>query len=122
MLVPAGFLAIGAILTGVLFKETFIGYDNLNFWNNSILFIQSIQPQHPPIWLLILTPIIVILTIPLSYYLFIKNEKILKNFVLRNQFLYNFLINKWYFDELYNLIFVEPIKKILLVQYTNLRL
>jgi len=68
--------------------------------------------HHPPIWLLLITPIIVILAIPISYYLFIKNEKILKNFIEKNKLLYNFLLKKWYFDELYNFIFVEPIKKI----------
>ena len=59
-----------------------------------------------------ITPVLVILTIPISYYLFIKNEKILKNFIIKNNFLYNFLVKKWYFDELYNFIFVEPIKKV----------
>ena len=112
MLLPSCLLAIGAILCGVLFKETFIGKDNLNFWNDSILFLQSVENVHPPNWLLLLTPIIVILAIPVSYYLFIQNEKILRNFLLKNQLLYNFLLKKWYFDELYNLIFVEPIKKI----------
>ena len=62
--------------------------------------------------LLISTPLIVTLAIPLSYYLFVKNEKILKDFILKNNSLYNFLLNKWYFDELYNFIFVEPLKKI----------
>ena len=52
------------------------------------------------------------MAIPISYYLFIKNENILKNLVLKNKFLYNFLLNKWYFDELYDLIFVIPIKKL----------
>ena len=61
---------------------------------------------------MIITPAAVIVIIPISYYLFVKNEKILKNFILKNQTLYNFLINKWYFDELYNLVFVEPIKRI----------
>ena len=112
MLLPSCLLAIGAILCGALFKEIFIGQDNLNFWNDSILFLQSVEHAHPPKWLLLLTPMIVILAIPVSYYLFIQNEKILRNFLLKNQLLYNFLLKKWYFDELYNLIFVEPIKKI----------
>jgi NADH-quinone oxidoreductase subunit L len=89
----------------------FIGY-NTHFWNSSILFLQTSQYNHPPTWLLIITPLIVIAMIPISYYLFIKNNKILTNFVVKNKFLYNFLINKWYFDDLYNFIFVEPIKKI----------
>ena len=77
-----------------------------------ILFLEAFERSHPPTWLLITTPLTVILIIPISYYLFVENEKILKNFVLKNQFLYNFLLNKWYFDELYNFIFVEPLKKV----------
>ena len=90
----------------------FIGHDSSQFWSSSILFLQSIQHDHPPIWLLVITPTVVTIAIPIAYYLFVANEKILQNFVLRNQALYNFLANKWYFDELYNFIFVEPIKKI----------
>jgi NADH-quinone oxidoreductase subunit L len=112
MLIPSCLLAIGAVLTGILFKEIFIGHDSAQFWSSSILFLESIQHDHPPIWLLFLTPVLVIIAIPVAYYLFIANEKILKNFVLKNQTLYNFLINKWYFDELYNFIFVDPLKKI----------
>ena len=51
------------------------------------------------------------MAIPFSYYLFVTNEKILKYLISKNQFIYNFLLNKWYFDELYNFIFVEPLKK-----------
>jgi len=112
MLLPSSLLAIGAILSGILFKEIFIGNDSSLFWNNSILFLQSMQNDHPPIWLLITTPTVVIVAIPISYYLFIKNEKILQKFILKNKFLYNFLANKWNFDEMYNFVFVEPLKKI----------
>jgi len=110
MLVPTSLLAIGAITVGLLFKDIFIG-NNTEFWSNSILFLNNLQNDHPPIWLLVITPLIVIITIPLTYYLFVENEQILKNFVLKNQKIYNFLLNKWYFDELYDLIFVQPIKK-----------
>ena len=89
----------------------FIGYDSSQFWSSSILFLQTIQHDYPPTWLLVITPAVVIITIPITYYLFVENEKILKNFVLKNQVIYNFLVNKWYFDEFYNFIFVEPLKK-----------
>ena len=112
MLVPSCLLAIGAIVTGLLFKEIFIGSESHNFWGDSILFLKSFEHDHLPIWLTTLTPTIVIFAIPISYYLFIKNEKILKNFILKNSSLYNFLLNKWYFDELYDFVFVEPVKKI----------
>ena len=111
MLIPSCLLAIGAIITGILFKEMFIGSDT-QFWSSSILFLQTIQQGHPPTWLLVITPLLVIIAIPTAYYLFVENERILKNFILKNHRLYNFLVNKWYFDELYNFIFVEPVKKI----------
>ena len=111
MLIPTSILAVGSIMTGILFKEIFIGPET-QFWNNSILFLQTIQYEHPPAWLLIITPLIVVAVIPVAYYLFIQNEEILRNYISKNQLLYNFLINKWYFDDFYNFIFVEPIKKI----------
>ncbi len=112
MLIPSCLLAIGAIITGILFKEMFTGHNSFEFWDSSILFLEFIQHDPAPMWLIVITPIIVTIVIPVAYYLFVKNEKILKNFVSKNQTLYNFLINKWYFDELYNSIFVEPLKKI----------
>ena len=63
---------------------------------------------------------IVVLSIPFSYYLFLKNKNItywLKN---ENKPLYNFLINKWYFDELYDYIFVKPSKKIGIFFWKNI--
>ena len=111
MLIPSCILAVGAIFTGVLFKKIFIGNET-NFWENSILLLQAAHYDHLPNWLLFTTPFLVIMAIPVTYYLLVENEKILKEFILKNQVLYNFLINKWYFDEIYNFIFVEPVKKI----------
>ena len=88
----------------------FIGSNSNEFWNNSILFLHSAFHDHPPTWLLALTPAIVILAIPISYYLFVINKKIVAKLVIKNMSLHKFLINKWYFDELYNFIFVNPIK------------
>jgi len=112
MILPASLLAIGSIIVGILFKDIFIGYDVTKFWKDSILFLESLNNSHPPFYIIILTPLIVILAIPISYYLFVKNEKILKNLIEKNKLVYKFLLNKWYFDELYNFIFVEPIKKV----------
>jgi len=112
MLLPSCLLAIGAISAGFLFKEIFIGTDSQNFWQNSILFLQDKNHEHAPTWLLAITPIIVIIAIPVSYYLFIKNKEILNNFIIKYKIFYNFLLNKWYFDELYDFIFVNPFKKL----------
>jgi NADH-quinone oxidoreductase subunit L len=111
MLIPCSLLAIGAIATGFLFKEIFIGHET-NFWNNSILFLETIDHSYVPTLLLIITPLLVIFAIPLSYYLFIKNEKFLNKLIVKFPKIYNFLVNKWYFDQLYNIVFVQTVKRL----------
>ena len=112
MLIPLFFLGIGAIFSGFLFKETFIGHHSNDFWQNSIFFLNEINHDHIPLWLLLITPILVVAAIPISFYYFIINTKILEEFKNTNLPLYNFLLNKWYIDELYSSIFVKPIKKL----------
>ena len=110
MLLPLIVLAFGAIFAGFLFKEKFIGQNSNDFWQNSIFFLKEIEHIHISLWLLLVTPVLVTLAIPVSYYYFIKNTEILINFKKTNMPLYNFLLNKWYIDELYELIIVKPIK------------
>ena len=113
MIIPLIILAIGAIFSGFLFKDLFIGIESSsNFWKNSILFLEPLSQDHPPLWFILLTPILVILSIPAAYYIFVKNIKITHEIVNGNLPLYNFLKNKWYFDELYDYLFVNPSKKI----------
>ena len=112
MLIPLIFLSVGAICSGFLFKEMFIGYSNDEFWQDSIFFMDKINHELIPTWLLIITPIIVTVAIPISYFLFIKDKEILISFKKTNEPLYKFLLNKWYLDEIYESLFVKPIMKI----------
>ena len=113
MLIPLVLLSIGAIFAGFLFKELFIGYEGLNnFWRDSIFFLKPLSTDHPPLWFLLLTPTLVILSIPLAYYLFLKNRNLPERLASINKPLYQFLLNKWYFDELYDVLFVKPSKKL----------
>tara|TARA_B100000131_G_scaffold92816_1_gene89676 strand:- start:32 stop:1945 length:1914 start_codon:yes stop_codon:yes gene_type:complete len=113
MIIPLILLAIGAIFAGILFKDLFIGHEtSYDFWDSSIKFLEPLSKNHPPTWFLFLTPILVILAIPFSFYLFVINKKIPDEIVNMNKPLYKFFLNKWYFDELYDYIFVNPSKKI----------
>jgi len=113
MILPLIILAIGAIGAGYLFKDLFIGYESsFNFWGSSIKFLEPLSHDHPPTWFIYLTPFLVIISIPLSFYLFIKNKNFTDQIVKGNLPLYNFLKNKWYFDELYDFIFIKFFKKI----------
>ena len=113
MIIPLIILAIGAIFSGFLFKDLFIGVDSSgNFWKDSIFFLEPLSNDHPPLWFIVFTPILVILSIPTAYYFFIINKKFTNEIVKGNLPLYDFLKNKWYFDEIYEYLFVKPSKKI----------
>ena len=111
MLIPLFLLAIGAIFSGYVFHGIFIG-ENTQFWGKAIFFLKQTAHGHPPLWLLILIPTLVISAIPLSFILFLKRKDIVEGFINNNRPFYNFLVKKWYFDELYNLIFVKSFRGI----------
>ena len=111
MLLPLIILAIGAIASGYLFKNLFIGYESsYEFWGQSIKFLEPLSQDHPPSWFLFLTPSLVTLSIPLAFYLFVKNKNLVNQIVETNKPLYIFLTKKWYFDELYDVLFVNSFK------------
>jgi NADH-quinone oxidoreductase subunit L len=112
MIIPLILLSIGAIFAGYIFKELFLdSYNVNNFWQDSIFFLEPLSTKHPPFWFLILTPILVVISIPIAYYLFVINKELLKQISDVNKPLYQFLLNKWYFDELYNVLFIISSKK-----------
>ena len=113
MLIPLFLLSVGAIFSGIFFKEIFIGAESSQlFWKDSIMFLEPLSKDHPPLWFLLLTPSFVIISIPFSYYLFLKKKLIIERIVKINYPLYVFLKKKWYFDELYDFIFVKSFKNL----------
>ena len=111
MIAPLIVLAIGAIFAGYFFKDLFLGND-ITYWGDSILFLNYIKLENIPFWLILITPIIITIAIPISYYLYIKEKTILNGIKNSNIPLYNFLVNKWYIDEIYDFIFINPLKRI----------
>ena len=77
MLIPLIFLGIGAIFSGYLFKNTFIGHQSSEFWQNSIFFLNEIKHEAIPLWFLLITPVLVLISIPISFYLFILSPKVI---------------------------------------------
>ena len=112
IILPLIILAIGSVFSGVLFKDLLIGERYLDFWNNSILILDSFDHSKISFLVLYSTPLLVSFAIPIAYYLYIKNNKILEQVKNKNHKIYNFLLNKWYFDELYDLVFVKTSKAI----------
>ncbi len=111
MLGPLIILAVGSISAGFIFKEMFMCYGSFaNFWQGSIFFLEPLTTEHPPGYILYMTPVLVTISIPFSYYIFLKNKSFIKGIVNSNKPIYLFLKNKWYFDELYDVLFVKPSK------------
>ena len=111
MLIPLLLLAVGAIFSGYVFHEIFIG-EKTEFWGKAIFFLNHVEHGHPPMWLIILVPTLVISSIPLSFILFLKRKEIVESFISINKPIHTFLVKKWYFDELYDLIFVRTFRNI----------
>ncbi len=112
IIIPLAILVLGSIFSGFIFKDFLIGENYLSFWMSSILIVHEFDHTQIPIIILFITPILVILAIPIAFYLFVNNTKILDELKSKNKFIYNFLLNKWYFDEIYEFLFVKPTKVI----------
>ena len=111
MLLPLIILAVGSILAGFIFKDLFMEQGSfIDFWQGSIFFLEPLTIDHPPKEIVFLTPILVTISIPFSYYIVLKNKSFTVNLVNENKPFYLFLKNKWYFDELYDVLFVKSSK------------
>jgi NADH-quinone oxidoreductase subunit L len=116
MTVPLMILAVGAVFAGMIFSSFFYGANFDAFWKGA-LFVgpenNLIEEFHHVPWVVKLAPFVMMLTgLVTAWYMYIKNPSLPKQLADRHQGLYQFLLNKWYFDELYDLIFVRPAMKI----------
>jgi NADH-quinone oxidoreductase subunit L len=111
MLIPLFVLAAGAICTGFLFEHWFVGEGRGEFWKHSIL----VLPQHDSIgraeevsaFIAYLPLVAALLGIAIAYLCYSLEPGIPVRLATRFRALYLFLLNKWYFDELYDLLFVR---------------
>ena len=108
MLIPLGVLTLGAIFAGFAFKYDFI--DGEAFWDGSIYFNpELIHALHGvPLWVKLTATIVMLLGFAGAYLAYIAKPDIPGKFVAAFGALHNFVYRKWYFDELYDAIFVKP--------------
>jgi len=112
MLVPLLVLALGAIFTGGYFYEDFVGHHWAEFWNGSIVNAEHNHIMHAahevPEWVPLLPTVVGVIGIVLAYVLYMFAPSMPGRIAAAVPGLYRFLLNKWYFDELYDRIFVRP--------------
>jgi NADH-quinone oxidoreductase subunit L len=111
MLVPLGLLSVGAVLAGMVFHHAFIDYEEgARFWAGSLAFDTHLMHEihEVPLWVKLSPAAAMILGLLISWNAYIRNPAIPGRFVGQFGLLHAFLYNKWYFDELYDFLFVRP--------------
>ncbi|MEM9880510.1 MAG: NADH-quinone oxidoreductase subunit L, partial [Pseudomonadota bacterium] len=111
MLIPIIILGIGAIGAGATFYEYFVGDNRTVFWNGAIFTLGKdiIEEAHHVPLLIKKLPLVmgvVGLSVAVLFYLLMPSLPRILARVLRPVYL--FLLNKWYWDELYAFLFVRP--------------
>jgi NADH-quinone oxidoreductase subunit L len=111
MLAPLIFLSLGAVFAGGIAESFFVGEDRAAFWGNSILVLSEHDPleniHHIPAIIGMLPLIAGVLGIAVAYYCYMFRPDLPAVIAARVRPLYLFLLDKWYFDELYDRLFVR---------------
>jgi len=110
MLIPLGVLSLGAILAGFLFHHAFVSDGTGEFWKGSLVFHEHlIHAMHAvPTWVKWAPFTVMAIGLFIAWYAYLKNPKFPSQFVEQFGPLHTFVYNKWFFDELYDRIFVKP--------------
>jgi len=114
MLVPLYVLSLGAIVAGVVFYGMFFEDPEhvAHFFNGAIAINEhALEAAHAaPLWAKWSATIAMLVGLVIAWYMYIRSPETPRSLAETNPGLYRFLLNKWYFDELYDTIFVRPAK------------
>ncbi|MCK0128290.1 NADH-quinone oxidoreductase subunit L [Erythrobacter sp. F6033] len=108
MLIPLVLLTVGAIAAGQVFAPSFL--DDATFWASSIFYNENLMhAMHAvPYWVKYSAFAVMVLGLVGAYIAYIAKPDLPAKFVAAVPWLHRFVYNKWYFDELYDRIFVKP--------------
>ena len=114
MLLPLVILAVGAAGAGAVFVERFIGPERAEFWKGAIYVASSNHVlddmHHGPEWLAWAPLAVTALGFFAAWWTYILHEGMGARIAAYGGPLWRFLYNKWYFDELYDFVFVKGAK------------
>lgn len=113
MTVPLVVLAVGALFAGLVFHDGFVGAEGgVAFWGHSIAFDVGLMEalHHVPAWVVYAPSLAFFLGLGGAYFAYMARPGVPGAVVAAVPALYRFLCEKWYFDRLYDAIFVRPAK------------
>jgi NADH-quinone oxidoreductase subunit L len=111
MLVPLAVLSLGAVFAGIVFHEPFIDAEHgAEFWGGSIHFDAHLMHElhGVPLWVKLAPAVVMITGFLIAFWAYIRDTSVPARFTAQWGVLYRFLYNKWFFDEVYDVIFVRP--------------
>src|SRR5215211_305789 len=114
MLVPLGVLAAGSILAGYPFYAFFAGHEVAEFFRESVKMAPGIldDMHHTPVLVAQLPTLMMLAGFAVAYQFYIRRPDLPAELARSQEPLYRFLLNKWYFDEIYDVLFVNPVKRL----------
>jgi NADH-quinone oxidoreductase subunit L len=112
MLLPLGFLAAGSIFAGYPFSELFVGHDVGEFFGSSLKFAPDnhiLEDMHHIPYLMSIAPTVMMaIGFAIAWEFYIRRPELPAELARQQEPLYKFLLNKWYFDEIYDFLIVRP--------------
>ncbi len=121
MTIPLMVLAVGAVFAGMVFTSLFLGYGHeaahvVEHWNEfwkGALFVNAdnhvlTDAHHVPVLVSFSPFVAMVIGFLIAYWFYIASPETPKRLAESMPGVYRFLLNKWYFDELYNFLFVRP--------------
>ncbi len=137
MLVPLALLSAGAIFAGVLFAGDFIGDKQAGFWRGATVIeavadtsheapdAHAVPEQHAaasaedhggghhvPTWVAWSPFVVTLIGFAIAWFMYITREGLGARMAARSRYVHPFLYNKWYFDELYDIVLVRGARKL----------
>lgn len=116
MLVPLYVLAAGALFAGILFHGAFIGEGYAEFWKASLFTLPENHILHAihelPLWVELAPFVAMVIGFAVAWKFYIRSPELPRSVAANHRLLYAFLLNKWYFDELYDFLLVRPAKRL----------
>ncbi|MCW3797331.1 NADH-quinone oxidoreductase subunit L [Sphingomonas sp. BN140010] len=111
MLVPLAVLSLGAVFAGIGFEHWFINPEGApEFWHGSLFFNEHLAhaAHEVPLWVKLTPGAVMVLGFLIAWNNYIRDPSAPGRVVAATGALHTFLVKKWYFDELYDVIFVRP--------------
>jgi NADH-quinone oxidoreductase subunit L len=109
MLVPLVALAAGSLISGWPFEHLFVGHSVKEFFRESLEFDRVLEDMHAaPFAIKLLPTVMMAAGLLVAWLFYIRRPELPGELASQHRRLYRFLLNKWYFDEIYDFLFVRP--------------